>query len=204
MTQHERMKTACGRNSWVRQLSQARVLSSSFSIAASTNTSSQSKTCACKKQDRHHHDASTAQKETETSTNTTRRAKFSKPPQRRTPKGGKHCGIPRVCERKFHELRHPLAVLVAQWSSPQPISVPWNRVVDSEMTRPLIETPTMTGRCPTGTHNAKYCIKMADLPTRLPRSGSFLQLRREKDPEATDNVQANFPNLVTAKKTALT
>ena len=101
MTQHERMKTACGRNSWVRQLSQARALSSSFSIAASTNTSSQSKTCACKKHDRHHHDASTAQKETETSTNTTRRAKFSKPPQRRTPRAGNIVGLPVSANASF-------------------------------------------------------------------------------------------------------
>ena len=75
------------------------------------------------------------------------------------------------------------------------------RVVDFEMSRPSIERPTE--RFPNGTHDTVCCVRMADLPTRLPRSGSFLQLRRERS-RSHQQRTSQFSQLGHCEKTALT
>ena len=133
-----------------------------------------------------------------TKSSATRKAKFSKPLQRRTLEGGKNCGILRVCERKVNELRGPLAVLVAQRGKSCGLSK-W--AAHSLIGSPIIVEP-LNGWA---AHFDSPCVASG---WPICRGGCRGQVpfcnSVERDPEATNNVQANFRQLGNCEKTAIT
>ena len=64
----------------------------------------------------------------------------------------------------------------------------------------LRNEPTVAVRYPNGTHDAACCVRMADLPTKLPRSGSFCNSVERKNPKPPPTSKPIFRNLVTTRK----